>query len=105
MDLEGVITKRLQVPSVSCTGFMGIADRAARGGQGKALAKAKDLFWEADKDGNGVLSMGELRDMLREHSREYSHFAEHARFLDGCSARCSRRAEACLLGCPCLHTV
>lgn len=67
------------------------ADSAARGGQGKALAKAKDLFWEADKDGNGVLSMGELRDMLREHSREYSHFAEHARFLDGCGA------DACAL--------
>ena len=31
-----------------------------------------------------MLSLGELRDMLREHSREYSHFAEHARFLDGC---------------------
>ena len=61
-------------------------ESAARGVQGKALAKAKDLFWEADKDGNGVLSMGELRDMLREHSRKYSHFAEHARFLDGCCA-------------------
>ncbi|KAK9839229.1 hypothetical protein WJX81_002839 [Elliptochloris bilobata] len=56
---------------------------AATIAQGKALAKAKDLFWEADKDGNGVLSLGELRDMLRAHSREYSHFAEHARFLDG----------------------
>ena len=35
-----------------------------------------------------MLSLGELRDMLREHSREYSHFAEHARFLDG-HAPCS----------------
>jgi hypothetical protein len=39
-----------------------------------------------------VLSLGELRDMLREHSREYSHFAEHARFLDGCGARARARA-------------
>ena len=79
------------MPSMSGAGSREMLTQLLIGGQGKALAKAKDLFWEADKDGNGVLSMGELRDMLREHSREYSHFAEHARFLDGCGA------DACAL--------
>jgi len=58
-----------------------------------------------------VLSLGELRDMLREHSREYSHFAEHARFLDGCGARararapvplpCDRPTASAVHGCAC----
>ncbi len=44
----------------------------------------QELFQKADKDGDGKLTFSELRQILWEGSQEYSHLAEHARFLDGC---------------------
>ena len=44
----------------------------------------QELFQKADKDRDGKLTFSELRQILWEGSKEYSHLAEHARFLDGC---------------------
>ena len=41
----------------------------------------------ADKDRDGKLTFSELRQILWEGSKEYSHLAEHARFLDGCDQK------------------
>jgi hypothetical protein len=57
--------------------------------QGKALEHSEELFDRADTSGDGKLQLSELRDVLRKSSEEYSHFAEHARFLDGCVAHSS----------------
>ena len=54
------------------------------GAQEKALAHSEELFDAADTSKDGRLQLGELRDVLRKSSEQYSHFAEHARFLDGC---------------------
>ena len=53
--------------------------------QAKAMAKASELFQRFDANKNGTLSLPELRSLLRESCKEYSHFQEHARFLDGCA--------------------
>ena len=55
------------------------------GAQEKALAHSEELFDAADTSKDGRLQLGELRDVLRKSSEQYSHFAEHARFLDGCA--------------------
>ena len=52
--------------------------------QEKALSRSQELFDQADTSKDGKLQLGEVRDILRKSSEEYSHFAEHARFLDGC---------------------
>ena len=46
---------------------------------------ANQLFAEADINKDGKLQLSELRSMLNSASKQYSHFAEHARFLDGCA--------------------
>lgn len=51
--------------------------------QERALTHAKELFSQADTDANGMLSVTELRDVLRTASKDYSHIEEHSRFLDG----------------------
>ena len=53
--------------------------------QDRALLHASELWSGADKDGNGRLSLVELRQLLRAASRKYSHMEEHSRFLDGCA--------------------
>lgn len=55
--------------------------------QEKALSHSEELFDQADVSKDGKLQLSEVRDILRRSSEEYSHFAEHARFLDGCAAR------------------
>lgn len=45
---------------------------------------ANQLFAEADINKDGKLQLSELRALLTKASNQYSHFAEHARFLDGC---------------------
>ena len=51
--------------------------------QESALSHSQELFDQADTSKDGKLQLGEVRDILRKSSEEYSHFAEHARFLDG----------------------
>ncbi len=51
--------------------------------QEKALSHAEELVDKADTSKDGKLQLGEIRDILRQSSDDYSHFAEHARFLDG----------------------
>jgi NADH:ubiquinone reductase (non-electrogenic) len=50
--------------------------------QPRALERAEQLFAEGDANGDGRLSLRELRALLRRASSEFSHFEEHARFLD-----------------------
>ena len=52
--------------------------------QPKSLDKATELFDRADTNGDGKLSLKELAGVLKSASQEYSHLAEHVRFLDGC---------------------
>ena len=52
--------------------------------QPKSLDKATELFDRADANGDGKLSLKELAGVLKSASQEYSHLAEHVRFLDGC---------------------
>ena len=51
--------------------------------QEKALSHSAELFDRADTSKDGKLQLGEVREILRKSSEDYSHFAEHARFLDG----------------------
>lgn len=53
-------------------------------GQAKSLDKAVELFEAADVNKDGKLQLAELRAVLSSASKEFSHLAEHARFLDGC---------------------
>ncbi len=53
--------------------------------QEKALSHSEELFDQADVSKDGKLQLSEVRDILRKSSEDYSHFAEHARFLDGCA--------------------
>lgn len=57
--------------------------------QEKALSHSEELFDSADVSKDGRLQLSEVRDILRKSSKEYSHFAEHARFLDGCALLCT----------------
>ena len=50
--------------------------------QSKALEHSEELFDVADISKDGKLQLSELRWLLRKSSEEYSHFAEHARFLE-----------------------
>ena len=50
--------------------------------QPKSLEHADDLFHKADLNQDGRLRLEELRNLLREASKEYSHLEEHSRFLD-----------------------
>ena len=52
--------------------------------QPKSLDKATELFDRADMNDDGKLSLAELAGVLKSASQEYSHLAEHVRFLDGC---------------------
>jgi hypothetical protein len=61
--------------------------------QPKSLDKATELFDRADTNGDGKLSLKELADVLKSASQEYSHLAEHVRFLDGCAPPCSIAQE------------
>ncbi|CAL8468285.1 g7825 [Coccomyxa elongata] len=51
--------------------------------QEKALSHSEELFDAADTSKDGRLQLSEVRSILRKSSEDYSHFAEHARFLDG----------------------
>jgi NADH:ubiquinone reductase (non-electrogenic) len=50
--------------------------------QPRALERAEQLFEQGDSDGDGRLTLRELRGLLKTASSEFSHFEEHARFLD-----------------------
>ena len=61
--------------------------------QEKALSHSAELFDAADTSKDGKLQLGEVREILRKSSEDYSHFAEHARFLDGCALPCHPAPE------------
>ena len=42
----------------------------------------QEMFAEADKDGDGMLSYGELTAAMKQASKEYSHLEEYARYLE-----------------------
>lgn len=42
----------------------------------------QELFHSADVNKDGMLDLGELRCLMRDAAKEYSHLQEHARFLD-----------------------
>ena len=67
----------------SCQLPLWLYSPAPRHVQDRALLHASELWSGADKDGNGKLSLVELRQLLRDASRKYSHMEEHSRFLDG----------------------
>ena len=48
----------------------------------KALAFADALFDQADTNGDGKLSLAELRTVLATAAGQFSHLEEHARFLE-----------------------
>ncbi|KAG2486568.1 hypothetical protein HYH03_014738 [Edaphochlamys debaryana] len=50
--------------------------------QPKALDYADQLFDQADINGDGKVSLEEMRKLLADASKEFSHLEEHARFLD-----------------------
>lgn len=51
--------------------------------QEKAVSRVSELFEKADLNGDGKLTMEELRIMMKDASKEYSHLQEHSRFLEG----------------------
>ncbi len=50
--------------------------------QPKALDHSSDLFESADTDKDDRLTLAELRHLMNQASKQYSHLEEHARFLD-----------------------
>ncbi|KAL0037414.1 hypothetical protein WJX79_006840 [Trebouxia sp. C0005] len=70
--------------------------------QAKALSRAKEMFAEADKDGDGMLSYAELTAAMRQASKEYSHLEEYARYLErrGDSRRFGPLVQRALVGGP-----
>lgn len=50
--------------------------------QSKALDHSAELFDSADKDQDDKLTLAELRLVLGQASKRYSHLEEHARFLE-----------------------
>jgi len=50
--------------------------------QPRALQRADELFEQADVNKDGHVSLEELQRVLAEASKEYSHFEEHAKFLE-----------------------
>lgn len=47
------------------------------------MERVGELFERADLNGDGQLSMEELRILMRTASKEYQHLEEHSRFLEG----------------------
>ncbi|DBA82616.1 TPA: tubulin alpha 1, variant 2 [Trebouxia sp. C0004] len=70
--------------------------------QAKALSRAKEMFAEADKDGDGMLSYAELTAAMKQASKEYSHLEEYARYLErkGDSRRFGPLVQRALVGGP-----
>lgn len=50
--------------------------------QPKALDYSDELFESADTNKDNKLTLAELRDLMNQASKRYSHLEEHARFLD-----------------------
>ena len=50
--------------------------------QPKALDHSSELFDSGDTDKDGKLTLAELRQLMNQASKQYSHLEEHARFLD-----------------------
>ena len=50
--------------------------------QPKALDRSAELFESADSNKDDKLTLAELRQLLGQASKEYSHLEEHARFLE-----------------------
>lgn len=50
--------------------------------QPKALDHSSELFETADTDKDDMLTLAELRQLMSQASKRYSHLEEHARFLD-----------------------
>ena len=48
----------------------------------KAFCVLQEMFADADKDSDGLLSYGELTEAMRQASKEYSHLEEYARYLE-----------------------
>ena len=42
----------------------------------------QEMFAAADKNGDGMLSYGELTAAMKQTSKEYSHLEEYARYLE-----------------------
>lgn len=79
------------LPARLCGGFSSTSIRRSKrivAAQEKALSHSAELFDRADTSKDGKLQLGEVREILRKSSEDYSHFAEHARFLDGCALPC-----------------
>lgn len=55
--------------------------------QPRALQRADELFEQADVDKNGRVSLEELQRLMEAASKEYSHFEEHAKFLERKNSR------------------
>lgn len=50
--------------------------------QPKALDYSDELFESADTNKDNKLTLAELRALMNQASKRYSHLEEHARFLD-----------------------
>jgi len=50
--------------------------------QPKALDHSSELFESADTNKDDKLTLAELRQLMSQASKQYSHLEEHARFLD-----------------------
>lgn len=50
--------------------------------QPKALDYSDELFESADTNKDDKLTLAELRALMNQASKRYSHLEEHARFLD-----------------------
>lgn len=48
-----------------------------------ACEHVDELFAAADRDGDGLLSVAELQQLLHSCAKDFPHLAKHARFLDG----------------------
>jgi len=69
--------------------------------QPKSLDKATELFDHADTNNDGKLTLKELAGVLKSASQEYSHLAEHVRFLDGYAYLLHLTASALGAKCDC----
>ena len=47
------------------------------------MGRVGELFERADSNGDGQLTMEELRILMKTASKEYPHLMEHSRFLEG----------------------
>ena len=66
------------LPARLCGGFSSTSIRRSKrivAAQEKALSHSAELFDRADTSKDGKLQLGEVREILRKSSEDYSHFA------------------------------